>query len=111
MEYDRIIRERLSKEELLCQLAEEAAELSQAALKLRRILSGVNPTPVTRDEAFYNLLEEMGDVQDCFVLAVNPTGQDMDFIRNSRDKKMKRWVDRLEEKSAHSNDLCRISFR
>jgi len=41
------IRKMLTEDELLCQLAEEAAELSQAALKLRRVLTGVNPTPVS----------------------------------------------------------------
>lgn len=32
----------LPKEELLCQLAEECTELAQAALKLRRAITGVN---------------------------------------------------------------------
>ena len=36
----------LPKTEILAQLAEEAAELAQAALKLRRSLDGTNPTPV-----------------------------------------------------------------
>lgn len=31
--------------EILAQLAEEASELAQAALKLRRALDGTNPTP------------------------------------------------------------------
>lgn len=92
------VMKRLSQEELLCQLAEEAAELAQAALKLRRIISGVNPTPVTRDEAICNLLEEFGDVQDCFALAVKPTETELSFISCMRNKKMKRWVSRLKEK-------------
>jgi hypothetical protein len=33
------------------QLAEECAELSQAALKLARLHRGENPTPVTEQEA------------------------------------------------------------
>ena len=37
----------LSLSERVAQLAEEAAELAQAALKYRRALDGVNPTPVT----------------------------------------------------------------
>ncbi len=41
------IKEHLPKAEILCQLAEEASELAQAALKLRRALDGTNPTPVT----------------------------------------------------------------
>ena len=45
------IAENLSDEDILCQIAEEAAELAQAALKLRRAMTGTNPTPVTVDEA------------------------------------------------------------
>lgn len=35
----------LTPAELLAQLAEESAELAQAALKLRRAYDGTNPTP------------------------------------------------------------------
>lgn len=35
----------LPEAEVLAQLAEEVAELAQAALKLRRALDGTNPTP------------------------------------------------------------------
>lgn len=35
----------LPKTEILAQLAEEASELAQAALKMRRALDGTNPTP------------------------------------------------------------------
>ena len=44
------IREQLSKEELLCQLAEEASELAQAALKLRRVYA-MAPIPHPSREA------------------------------------------------------------
>ena len=37
----------LSGEDILCQIAEEAAELAQAALKLRRAISQTNPAPMT----------------------------------------------------------------
>lgn len=47
---------------MLEQLAEEAAELSQAALKLARVLRGENPTTVTRKEARKHLTEEYTDV-------------------------------------------------
>lgn len=55
----------LGEAEVLAQLAEEAAELAQAALKLRRVLDGWNPTPVTEQEARQNLLEEYTDVVHC----------------------------------------------
>ena len=55
----------LGEPEVLAQLAEEAAELAQAALKLRRVLDGRNPTPVTGQEARRNLMEEYTDVVHC----------------------------------------------
>lgn len=55
----------LGEAEVLAQLAEEAAELAQAALKLRRVLDGRNLTPVTEQEARQNLMEEYTDVVHC----------------------------------------------
>ena len=40
------IRDYLSDAEIVAQLAEEASELTRAALKLRRVLDGTNPTLV-----------------------------------------------------------------
>ena len=56
------IRVKMPKEELLCLFAEEAAELAQAALKLRRCITGTNPTPTPIEEAEANLREEIADV-------------------------------------------------
>ena len=61
------IIETLGTEELLAQLAEEAAELGKAALKLRRALDGKNPTPVSPAEALRNVREEMADVLLCAI--------------------------------------------
>ena len=55
----------LGEAEVLAQLAEEAAELAQAALKLRRVLDGRNPTPVAEWAARDNLKEEYTDVVLC----------------------------------------------
>lgn len=89
------IRELLSQEELLCQLAEEAAELSKAALKLRRVYDGSNPTPVKRSEAFNNLKEEVADVTLCIMVA------DLDKYDTEYAEicgaKLKRWATRLRE--------------
>ena len=62
-EYKKIIQETLTERDLLEQLAEEAAELSQAALKLIRA-SGMNKnvTPVTREQAAEAVFEELSDV-------------------------------------------------
>ena len=50
---------------MLEQLAEESAELSQAALKVARILRGENPTPVLLGSAKAHLQEEYTDVIQC----------------------------------------------
>ena len=47
----------LPEEEILAQMAEECVEASKAALKLRRVRCGVNPTPVSEKDAFENLVE------------------------------------------------------
>ena len=57
--------EKIGEPAMLEQLAEEAAELAQAALKCARIERGENPTPVTESEAYKNLVEEYTDVETC----------------------------------------------
>jgi hypothetical protein len=58
----------LPEEELLAQLAEECSEAAKAALKLRRARDGVNPTPVSEEEAFSNLVEELADIYLCSIV-------------------------------------------
>ena len=57
--------EKIGTPAMLEQMAEEAAELAQAALKLARVLRAEHPTPVTLEEAKMNLTEEFTDVQHC----------------------------------------------
>ena len=59
------IEQLIGKPALLEQLAEEASELTKAALKLSRILRCENPTPVTEQEAINDLIEEYSDVIQC----------------------------------------------
>lgn len=73
----------------LIQLAEEAAELSQAALKLVRARHG--DTPVTEVEARAHLLEEMADVY-VTALALEPDRMAVEAIAR---QKSKRWEERL----------------
>lgn len=89
------IKDRLSQEELLAQLAEEASELTHAALKLRRALDGTNPTPVDFRTAFAALQEEVADV----TLLVQLLGLDSDpgALRAIMDHKTLRWRRRLIE--------------
>lgn len=90
------IRDQIPEEELLCQLAEEASELAQAALKFHRVLDGRNPTPVRLSEAYANLQEEVADVLLCLrVLDIDTTGHEY-WV--GMQEKLERWVGRLREK-------------
>ena len=76
----------------LIQLAEEAAELSQAAIKYVRVLRG--ETPVTKEDALKNLTEEIADVSVC-TTAVNdivPLPEVAEIIV----EKVKRWEGRTD---------------
>lgn len=87
-----IIRDKISQSGLLCQLAEEAAELAQAALKLKRAMEGT--TPVTEGEARYALLTEIADVLNCInVVGIQP--QENLMVRQEQARKLRRWVRRL----------------
>ena len=88
------IKQHIPQDELLAQLAEEAAELSQAALKLRRALTGINPTPVTADEARRNLVEEAADVYNVLGLLLDT--EDNAEIYSIIRRKKERWLKRLE---------------
>ena len=76
----------------LIQLAEEAAELSQAAIKYVRVLR--EETPVTKEDALQNLTEEVADVSVCMT-SVNdlvPLSDVAEIIV----EKVKRWENRTD---------------
>ena len=99
------IAENLSDEDILCQIAEEAAELAQAALKLRRAITRTNPTPVTVDEAKYNLLEEYGDVIGSFLAYAKKNNLDDESVYETSNEfiksKFDRWAQRIKEGKNH----------
>lgn len=96
----------LPKTEILAQLAEEASELAQAALKLRRALDGTNPTPKSIAECEANLMEEFADISNAVdALCDAWFGDDLDSeceFWNAKYEieatKYKRWLSRLEAK-------------
>jgi len=94
MNLDEKIKQHIPQDELLAQLVEECAELSQAALKLRRALTGINPTPVTADEARKNLVEEAADVYNVLGLLLDAV--DNAEIYSIIRRKKERWLKRLE---------------
>ena len=94
MNLDEKIKQHIPQDELLAQLVEECAELSQATLKLRRALTGINPTPVTADEARKNLVEEAADVYNVLGLLLDAV--DNAEIYSIIRRKKERWLKRLE---------------
>lgn len=96
----------LPKTEILAQLAEEASELAQAALKLRRALDETNPTPKSVEECLENIQEEMADVFVCLTMFGKSAEKDgiliydryMEKVIKIEDEKEARWLSRLEEK-------------
>ena len=95
-----VIVGRLDEKELLCQLAEESAELSQAALKLRRAYDGTNPTPKSERECMEQLIEEMCDVCVCCTALGLDTRENRRRMAEIMQAKIMRWAARLEEEDA-----------
>lgn len=90
-EHAEYIKSQVPLYDIYNQLAEEAAELSQAANKMVRVLRGTNPSSVGADDAFNNLIEEYTDVINVAqnVLDIYPDDLIMDY-------KLYRWRKRLE---------------
>ena len=92
------IEERVDIDNQLTQLAEEASELAQAALKYRRALqtarcdTGISPTPNPAVAAHFDLIEEASDVSlSLMVLGEGFTSSGIML------KKANRWLARLKE--------------
>lgn len=76
------------------QVAEEATELAQAALKLIRAEGTDNPTPTSRTEAKKHFWEEVADINN----AISAIGWKSPEIQMEMEEmKMIRWAERIEE--------------
>lgn len=109
------IASRLSREDILCQLAEEASELAQAALKLRRVITGTNPTPMNYRDACDNLIEEIADVRAAERVVICAGTEDTCTANLAIESKMEyktyRWAKRLREKEdSDDKDHCTASL-
>lgn len=90
------IKNALKPAEVLAGLAEECGELVQAALKLRRVYDGTNPTPVSEEDAIDKLYEEVADVR----LYITILSMNEDAIKEIMERKLDRWLYRLEHRRA-----------
>lgn len=90
--------------EWLAQLAEEASELAQAALKYRRALEpGALWIPKSPEELACNLIEEFADVKSCIEKVV----KNSELVRGALDvtkAKEERFVQRHNMHKVPSND-------
>lgn len=93
------IKSCLSNRALLEQLAEESAELCQAALKVIRAAKGSeNPTPVDFRTATGTAIEEFYDV----LIVADVLGFAWDVVPDDHPK-IVRWVERLRAKEVAKN--------
>ena len=82
-------------ERKLINLIEECGEVVQAATKLIRAKNG--DTPITEQEAWDHLLEELADTELCSEMIT--TGKDRIVIRSIKNRKRRRWEERLEQEA------------
>lgn len=87
----------LSTPILLEQLAEEASELAQAALKCARVLRKENPCRIDLPEAMLNLKEEYTDVVLC-ARVINLTVDERQL-----DTKYMRWLRSISDDNRKDN--------
>lgn len=97
MNKEKYIRTTVTMDELLAGLAEEAAELAQAALKYRRTLTRANPTPTTPEAARAAMLEEIADVELYLsIIGFYKDKSDINALADHTRDKLDRWVERLQ---------------
>lgn len=104
------IADNLPQGELLAQLAEESAELTHAALKLRRVIEARNYTPVDLPLAMQNIIEEIADVW--LLIQMLELDKYHEEIRAMMAYKITRWEKRLrgnepDDALERSNDEVR----
>ena len=92
----------IDSKEILIQMGEEGSELSKAAIKFYRAIDMKNPTPVSINEAYENLVEEFGDVLNCIYAYFDDNAEKIWSFTVEADKiadeKRKRWIKRLKER-------------
>lgn len=90
------IANNISELAVLMALAEEASELSKAAMKVARAKGLIdNPTPISVEQAENNLIEEYNDVVNCIDVLGEMSSlpiEDMDL----RKRKCHRWAERIK---------------
>lgn len=98
------IRSHYSKKELLTRLAEEASELAQAALKLRRAMADTPDTPISIKDAKNSLDEEIIDVFALLDMLHLCAPYKRSMFDAGYVYKIQRWYNRIRKQD--SNETC-----
>lgn len=93
------VRENVSRNDKLLQLAEECNELAQAILKVRRLEKSSNKPHQSKSEIYANLYEEMADVELCMDILKNELTSAIILVE--KNHKLKRWCDRIDTEGAY----------
>ena len=90
------ISKNISELAVLMALAEEASELSKAAMKVARAKGLLdNPTPISVAQAENDLIEEYNDLLNCIVMLNKVSGLTVSENTVLRDSKYRRWAIRI----------------
>lgn len=90
-------------EEILCQTVEECNELSQACLKMRRVLHGT--TDCSEADVRLNIMEEMGDVRNCIEVLTTNSLFPIEYVDSIAGTKLDRWRKNAEKHKKENDDL------
>lgn len=83
---------RLPLEEILAGVAEGACELGWAALELRRVITGVNPAAMDKQQAIARFEEELADLE----LYLDRINYNRHRVNDVKDAKLERWEARMD---------------
>ena len=91
------IANNISELAVLMALAEEASELSKAAIKLARAKGLLdNPTPISVEQAENDLIEEYNDLLICVGVLNKMPSLTICVDLNLRKRKCRRWAERIK---------------
>ena len=91
------IANNISELAALMALAEEASELSKAAMKVARAKGLLdNPTPIRVEQAEASLIEEYNDLLNCVTILDKVSGLSLKDDFALRPSKYLRWAERIK---------------
>ena len=85
----------LEQEDILAQVAEECCELAQAVSKRIRILKRKNLTPISLEDNYESVQEEIADVFLSIDVLIRKLEIPLSEVETIRANKLSRWLSRL----------------